>query len=77
MKILKSIWKTWKRIGQAIGDFIARIVLTVFYFTLFAPFAIGIRLFGDPLMIKKEKHLSSWLERTTQDIVIDNARRQF
>lgn len=43
--VLTSIWEMWKRIGRAIGDLIGRIVLTVFYFTIFAPFGVGVRLF--------------------------------
>ena len=78
-KILKAIlnraWQTWKRIGQAIGDFIARIVLTVFYFTLLMPFGIGVRIFSDPLTLRQETRLS-WLERTTKDLTLDDARRQ-
>jgi hypothetical protein len=43
--VLTSIWRAWKRIGRAIGDLIGRLVLTVFYFTIFVPFAVGVRVF--------------------------------
>jgi hypothetical protein len=77
MKVLRAIWTTWKRIGQFIGDFIARVVLSLFYFTLFVPFGVGVRLFGDPLDVKAKASSSWWLERATRDLVIDDARRQF
>jgi len=75
--ILKKIWATWKRVGQFIGDLIARVVLSVFYFTLFVPFAVGVRLFGDPLDMKAQANPSWWLERTTRDLALGDARRQF
>ena len=67
----------WKRIGQFIGDFIARVVLSLFYFTLFVPFAVGVRLFGDPLGVKAKGNSPRWLERATRDLALDDALRQF
>jgi len=76
MSTLRIIWATWKRIGQFIGDFIARVVLSLFYFTLFVPFAVGVRLFGDPLGVKAKGNPPRWLERATHDLALDDARRQ-
>ena len=74
MNILRTAWYTWKRIGQFIGDQIGRVVLTLFYFTLFVPFGLGVRLAGDALAIKPG-HRAQWLERFTRDRVLDDARR--
>jgi hypothetical protein len=76
MGILRNIWRVWKRIGRFIGDWIARIVLSVFYFTIFSLFGLGVRLLSDPLTIKK-KRAASWLTRETPDFTIDKARRLF
>jgi 4-amino-4-deoxy-L-arabinose transferase-like glycosyltransferase len=59
-----------------IGDCIARVVLSLFYFTLFVPYGVGARLFGDPLDMKAKAKPSWWLERTTRDLALDDARRQ-
>ena len=77
MKHLQLIWQKWKKYGQLIGDFIARIILSLFYFTLFVPFALGLRLFGDPLGAKNNPDESLWLDREIDDITIETARRQF
>jgi len=76
MEALRKAWETWKRIGQFIGDLIGRLVLTVFYFTLFMPFALGVRFFGDPLAIRSP-HRAKWLERRTQDLTLEDSRRLF
>lgn len=76
MEALRKIWHGWKKFGQFIGDMLGRVVLTIFYFTLFMPFALGVRLFLDPLAL----HVTGqpkWLERKTQDLTLDDARRLF
>jgi hypothetical protein len=75
--IFRKIWATWKRVGQFLGDWIARVALTLFYFTLFVPFAMGTRLFGDPLDIRANANRSHWLVRTASELTLDHARRQF
>ena len=52
--LLRRIWNGWKKIARKIGDFNARVILTVFYFVLLMPFAVVVRLFTDPLEIKKD-----------------------
>lgn len=73
--MLKKFWEGWKKFGQWMGDALARIVLTVFYFTIFLPFGLGVRLFGDPLMIKT-RPAALWLPRKTHDRAMEDARRQ-
>ena len=76
METLRKVWEAWKRFGQFMGDVIGRVVLTVFYFTLFMPFALGVRLFADPLAIRST-HRAKWLERRTHDLTLDDSRRLF
>ena len=76
MEALRKFWHAWKRFGQIIGDFVGRLVLTVFYFTLFMPFGLGVRFFGDPLALRPSGD-SKWLERTTKDLAIDDTRRLY
>ncbi len=71
---LRGLWQAWKRIGQLIGDFIGRLALTVFYFTIFLPFGLGTRLFGDPLKLRSGP-AAGWEERRTRDLEIEQARR--
>lgn len=76
MEALRRFWHGWKRFGQMIGDFIGRLVLTVFYFTLFMPFGLGVRLFGDPLALRPN-HRTKWIERKTTDLTLEDSRRLF
>jgi hypothetical protein len=79
MNVLKKAWQAWKRFGQFLGDILARVVLTLFYFTLFLPFGIGVTWFSDPLRVRKTRPLA-WLPRhppTGEGTSLENARRQF
>ena len=58
----RRLWEGWKKIAQIIGDFNARVILTLFYFILLCPFALMLKLFTDPLEIKKKKHVG-WHEK--------------
>ena len=71
---LSKFWMAWKRFGQFMGDLIGRLVLTIFYFTIFLPFGLGVRLFGDRLGIKSGLK-PKWLSRETLDLTLDQARR--
>lgn len=76
MEVLRKIWHGWKKFGQFIGDFIGRVVLTIFYFTLFVPFALGVRLLKDPLALHVVGE-PKWLERKTTDLTLEDSRRLF
>ena len=76
MKALRKVWEAWKRFGQFMGDMFGRLVLTIFYFTLFVPFALGVRFFGDPLAMRPSTRVK-WVERTTQDLTLEDSRRLF
>jgi hypothetical protein len=71
-----NFWQGWKAFGHFLGNLLARVVLTVFYFTVFVPFALGVRLFGDPLQIKSTP-TKLWQSRTTGDQTLKEVMRQY
>ena len=75
MGFLKKVWKKWRAFGQMMGDFVARIFMTVFYFTVAIPFGIGVRIFKDPLHLKSKE--SGWLPRETKPETLEDARRPY
>jgi len=76
MNIFKRFWEGWKAFGQAMGNLLARVVLTIFYFTIFVPFGVGVRLFGDPLQIKSQP-AEQWRPRATGDQKLEEVLRQY
>ncbi len=73
----RRLWEWWKRVARKIGDFNARVILTIFYLLLLSPFALAVRFLTDPLNIKKKTD-KGWLtkkedEKTTP---MERAARQ-
>lgn len=74
--LIKDFWSGWQAFGHFMGDWLARVVLTIFYFTVLVPFGLGVSLFGDPLHLKKQPE-KLWLSRPTGDQTLADLRRQF
>jgi hypothetical protein len=51
-------------------------MMMIFYFTVFVPFAVGVRLFSDPLQIKT-RPARLWRDRVTTDQKLEDVMRQF
>ncbi len=73
-EIFRIAWERFKIITAHIADAQGRFVAMLFYFTVFVPFALGVRLFSDPL--KQREKTPAWLDRSPVPSDIDSARRQ-
>ncbi len=71
MTVLKKIWEGWKVVGRAIGDLLARVVLTLLYFTLVLPFGLLSTLLRDPLDLKTRS--AGWRSREPVEGTLDEA----
>jgi len=58
----QRLWNAWKAFGHKMGMFQTRVLLTVFYFVIVAPFACGVRLFQDPLRVRP-RGTSNWVPK--------------
>ncbi len=75
--MLKALWKGWLVVAKKIGQFQSRIILALVYFVVIAPFALGVRLFSDPLRLRGTPSWH-WLPRDSQSTPsLDSARQQF
>ncbi|HXM20922.1 MAG TPA: hypothetical protein VN948_06630 [Terriglobales bacterium] len=71
---LKKAWAAWKRIAHKIGDFQARVLLTLIYAVFLLPFGLIMRCFSDPLATKKRT--SQWQDHPRQGADMEWARHQ-
>ncbi len=77
--MLRNLWSHWLVLARKIGQFQSRIILTLFYFIFVTPFGLGVRLFSDPLHVKRRSLLSAqsgWVVRTTRDVDVTSGRKQ-
>lgn len=70
-------WSRWRAMSQKAADVQARVLLTVFYFTVMLPFGVVFGLFKDPLRIKQRPSGSYWVERKPSSGTLADAKRQF
>jgi hypothetical protein len=71
---VKRLWAGWKKIAHAIGNFQARILLTVIYAVLILPFGLAVRAFSDSLHIKHRP--DKWLDHPGVPKGMNEARQQ-
>ena len=62
MTFLRDLWTAWKRLARIIGDFQARLLLTVLYVVLIVPVGLVIRLLSDPLQVRGGASGTHWRE---------------
>jgi hypothetical protein len=74
---LRRLWRGWQRLGRKIGDFQARVLLTIFYFVMIAPFALIVRWATDPLAVKRRTTKGWRLRPAPVGSPLERARRQF
>jgi hypothetical protein len=77
MALIKKLWEKWKAFGHKVGNFQARLLLTVFYFIVICPFAAVVKFGAKPLRLKL-LHTSNWLPHQAESgDIMSRARRQF
>lgn len=63
-------------IAEIIGEGFGNLVSVVLYFSILIPFAIGSRLFSDPLRRKMPQGATFWVEREPVSSELTQAKRQ-
>lgn len=81
MRLLRTVlsiaWERWKIIGTQIGSFNARLLMTLFYFTVLLAFGLSNTLIADPLRIKRPDFAAIRAQRRPVREALEAARRQF
>jgi hypothetical protein len=77
MNLLKKLWEKWKAFGHKVGNFQARLILSIFYFIVIFPFGLIVKFFSKPLRLKV-LHTTNWLPvQMGSEDSMTRARRQF
>ena len=77
MALLRALWAAWTTVARRIGDFQARLFLTIFYVFVLGPFAVGLKLLADPLRLGPNG-AGGWTPRPRPEgDASTSARRQF
>lgn len=74
-EILRTAWARFNIIGKANGDYVARALVFLMYFTVLVPFALIAQFLVDPLEIRKAAQ-PHWRARKAVSASLDEARSQ-
>ena len=79
---MKNLWQKIKEVGQVVGDFQARLILSLLYYILVLPMGLLTRLGGDSLRASSlgrpaQPGDSHWQSRPNQASTLGQARRQY
>ena len=74
---IKKLWLSWENFSKRMGSFQSRIILSLFYFFFVTPFALGVKIFSDPLNIKHQSSKSHWIPKKEINTDLEKYRRQF
>jgi len=75
--IFQKLWHRWIGFSKRMGSFQSRIILSFFFLVIAMPFALGVKVFSDPLRVKAKPGQSHWLSIKEIKFDIENFRRQF
>ena len=77
---MRYIWKRfvawWMPIAEKIGNFMNRVILSIFYFVVVLPFGLGVSIFLDPLGLRSKRR-TAWTKCAPESNTIEESRRQF
>ncbi len=73
---LKKVWEGWKAIAKRIGDFNARLILTLFYFLIVGFFSLLVGRWQNYLR-KRLPPDTNWLPVEKKDATLLEAKRQY
>ncbi len=71
----KKLWRAWQRVARVIGNLLSRVVTSFAYIVVLPIFALGVRLFADPLGLKPRP--ARWTPLPPAPSTLDEARRGF
>src|SRR5262249_44010533 len=76
--ILGPVQRAWMEFARVLGEVNSRIILTVLFFAVFAPFGFVLRRLRDPLDRSwAKRRASDWVKRTPEPVDVARYERQF
>lgn len=75
--LLATLWARWTVIAHVIGNFQARVLLSILYFVLIPPFGLLVRTLMDPLDLRHRPGETFWRAMAPRGASLGEAQRQF
>ncbi len=73
-RLLAPVYRVWMTMALALGFVMTRVILSLFYYTLFTPLGLGMRLFGKDLLDEKLDRSSPTYWKPKEYAISDRTR---
>lgn len=73
---LLKLWRRWQAIAHAIGNFQARVLLSLLYFVMVPPFGLITHVTMDPLQLRRQPRKTFWITTAPRASSLADARKQ-
>ena len=77
MEWVRNLWSRWKILAREVGTFQSRMFLSLFYLLVIPPFAAIVKIFVDPLGLKKSPSAKWHPQEARQEDFFQESKRQF
>jgi len=74
--MVNRIYQVWLRVSKRIGNFQARLILTIFYFVFLPVFAIAGKILHK-MSSRHEKTQSTWIHKERKEAKLPDLRNQY
>lgn len=72
----RKLWQRWTAFATRMGGVQGRLFMGYFYFIFVTWFGLGMRIFSDPLRVKRPYNQSGWSAKDVIDSTVEAAREQ-
>ena len=73
--VLSTVWRGWLKFAAILGKIQMVVLLTIIYWTMLAIVAIPLKIFSDPLVLRRSGR-RGWLHRRNPDDYSQWMRKQ-
>ena len=70
-----AVWRIWLKVAEVLANLQLALLLTLFYWTLWALVAIPFKLLADPLSLRQSVR-TRWVDRAPVSPTLESMRKQ-
>lgn len=74
LSFVNRVGEKWQWLAKALGNYQGRMLMSIVYFLLVAPFAIILRMTDDPLHVRLPANKTMWPEHSSGVVSLEQAR---
>ena len=75
-RFARRLWELWMKFAEKLGTFQMMLLLSIVYWSIMLIMAIPLKIFSDPLKIKRSNN-SNWSKVDTEANILESMKNQY